>query len=395
MANRDQVALGMSRGTNGRRARALMAVGISLVLTLTACADNDETPDSAGETAGGAPQDTAQPDASTETADDQSEPDDAADAEPDEGAAEALEPLDDGFPERAITLWSVQDPGHTDDLFNQIVADIARQYSPVDINVDVNPSGPPYAYAHMEFLKPQPGGEEGYHPFSLSWFGGTLRPYLVPALETVDPEGIQPVNSMVEAPFMIVANLESDFDTLEDAEQFAQDNPGELLTVASTAGSATHGALLVWAESAGIEIDFLPSSSPAEARTVLSGGGADLGLFTYQPGIGDNFKLLAQTGDEPISGFEDVPTTVELGHGNIGGSYRGYGTSPNVPQEHIEWLNELFRRVHEHPDFAEQMEGFELVFREPDDVRDLQSQIREAFVPIMDEAGLAHRGLDE
>lgn len=341
---------------------------LTFALVLAACGDNGDPEDSP---------DTA---ADVETDDEEPEPEDTGNEVP---------PLDDGFPDEAFTMWNAFDPGHTDDLFNQTVSNLGREISPVGIQTESQPQGPVLQYGLVDFLETQPRWEEGYHVYAISYFGSSLRPDTVDLLADRDLEDLKPINSMVEAPFVMAINPDDDrFSTVEEVEEWARENPGELTTVGSSAGSGLHSTLLVWASEADIEIDFLPTDGAGESRNVLLGGGADLGMLTYDPGMDDQVDLIAQTGDTSMSTLPDVPTTADLGYNIPAGSFRGVATMPEVPDEVIEWYADFFERIADMPEFADEMEGLDIVYRGPEETAELRQDIRDTFIPVLEEHGL-------
>lgn len=302
-----------------------------------------------------------------------------------------LQPLADGFPEAPITLWNVFEPGHTDDLFNITVAEIASKYSPVRLATQTNQMGPRSQYAMVEFLDGQERSDEGYHTFAISWFGPTTGLYTQEDLAENEIEDIAPINVMVAAPFIFAVHPNSEFDSLADIAEYARANPGELKTVGSDTGSGLHSSLLIWQNHEEIETTFIPTDGSGHSRQVLLGEGADLGVLTYQPGIEDELKILAVTGAERTSTLPDVPTTEELGVVIPAGSYRGYGLPTNVPAEHVAWLSKLFQLIADDPDFAAAQPGFDVTLRDAAEVRALQQEIVDVFVPVLDEIGLVVR----
>lgn len=372
----------MIHRTPGRRSRRRdrgIVTALVLALVLAACAGTDAADETTTTTAAQATT-IAPADTTTTTA-----PETTTTAAPEDTTV--LQPLEDGFPDRRITLWNAFEPGHTDDLFNVIVADIARKYSPVPLITDSHPSGSRLQYGLVEFLRGQAGAEDGYHPYAISYFGGSLRPYTVDALADADLTDIQPINSMVQAPFVFVAPLNSPFESLEDVATFARENPGELTAVGSGSGSGLHSTLLVWGAQEGVDFRFIPTDGAGESRNTLAGEGAMFGCVTFQPGMDETLKILAVTGPDRVSTWPDVPATGELGLNIPAGSFRGLGTLPGIPAEHLDWLDQLFQRVFADPAFAEEMPGFELTYHGPEETAALRQDIVDTFIPVLEDAG--------
>lgn len=358
----------MDRRTHRRLAARRGGLLIVAMMLVVASCGGDSTADSSTDTTAAPTTTTAAPTTTTE-------------------ASDVLAPLADGFPDHQLTLWNAFEPGHTDDLFNVIVADIARKYSPVPIVTASQPSGSRLQYGLVRFLRGQAGSEDGYQIYAVSWFGGTLRPYTVEALADAELTDLQPINSMLQAPFVALVPLDSPFETLTDVAEFARANPGELTVVGSGAGSGLHSTALVWADQEGIEFRFIPTDGAGESRNVLAGGGAQLGFVTFQPGLDQTFKILAVTGDQRVSIWPDVPTTSELGFKVPAGSFRGVGTVPGIPDEHLQWINNLLEKVFNDPAFGEQMPGFELIYTGPAEMAELRQSIVDTFVPVLETAG--------
>ena len=300
-----------------------------------------------------------------------------------------LPPLEDGFPDSPITLWSAFEPGHADDLFNNTVSQIAADYSPVRITTQANPMGPHLHYDLVDFLRDQQLAEEGYHAYSIGWFGLTVRPYTIESLAEAEITDLQPINIMEDVPFVFAVRSDSPHESLEDVAAAAAET--EMNAVASSAGSGLHSSLLVWAAQEELTFNFVPTDGSGQSKQTLLGEGAELAVLVYEPGLEDEVKILAVTGGRPVSTLPDVPTTEELGFNIPSGSYRGYGTLPEVSEEHRQWLDDLFRLVVADERFAEQRPGFEIVHQDAEEVAALRENVLDVFIPVLVDAGVAVR----
>lgn len=304
------------------------------------------------------------------------------------GESEVLQPLADGFPNQPITLWNAFEPGHTDDLFNIVVAEIAAKYSPVPLRTDTNPSGPELQYALARFLESQPLTSDGYNVYAVSWFGLSLRPHTIESLVGTPLEALQPIIVMQQAPFVFAVPPDSPYQSLEQLTEAARSRPGELTAVASGTGSGLHSSLLVWMEQAGVDVRFIPTDGAGQSRNTMLGGGADFAVLTYESGMEQQMRVLAVTGDTPVPALPEVPTTESLGLNIPAGSERGYGTVPGVPSEHLDWLYRLFERVANDPEFQQRQPGFTFNVLDREQVRATQRDIQDTFIPVLRDAGL-------
>lgn len=301
-----------------------------------------------------------------------------------------------GFPSGPITLWQPFEPGSDDDVFNQQIARIAAQYSPVPIATDTQQMGPALTYELSDWLQDQPGSDEGYHIYAVSWFGQTTRLFTQEAMAGIACEDLyqrlNPVNQMTFAPYSFLAPPDGEFQSIQDVEAYLAENPGGLTISSSSPGGGIHTSTLVWADQAGgLEFVYLPTDSPAEARTVLLGGGSDIATSRTEPGLDEEFTFLMVTGDDRLAMFPDVPAAGEFGYSIPGGTSRGYGTLPGVPDENIDWLFELLRLVNEDPEFEELFGDLDTTYRDRDYVEGSRQAVIDHYVPVLEGEGVIVR----
>jgi tripartite-type tricarboxylate transporter receptor subunit TctC len=325
--------------------------------------------------------------------------------EPDEPEASAefpsiidgvLQPLESGFPSEPITLWQAFEPGSDDDVFNQFVSQIAQQFSPVPITVNTQQMGPAQTYELSAYLMDEPGSDQGYHVFATSFFGQGTRLFTQSALADIPADDLyarlNPINRMTFAPYSFLANLDSEFATIQEVEEALREAPGSLSISSSSPGGGIHASTLVWARQAGgLEFNYIPTDSPAEARQVLLGGGSDVATSRVEPGLDEQFSFLMVTGDSRLEAFPDVPAAAEFGYDIPGGTDRGYATVPGVPEEHILWLTELFRLVSQTPEFQAQYSDLNLTYLEPAQVMEARAAVVREFAPVLDDVGVMVR----
>ncbi|MPZ15438.1 MAG: hypothetical protein GEU73_13630 [Chloroflexi bacterium] len=364
-----------------------LAGATAMLLVLAACGGGDE--DAAD------PVDEAA-DASESVEPEGAEPEGEESAEFPNVVDGVLQPLPDGFPSEAITLWQPFEPGSDDDVYNQFVAQVGAKYSPVEILTDTQQMGPATSYELSDYLLGRPGAEDGYHIHALSWFGVGTRLFTqeamsdIPAQEMFDK--LVPINVMTFAPYSFLAPIDGEFETIEDAEEYMAENPGDMVISSSSPGGGIHSSTLVWARQAGdFEFTYVPTDSPAEARQVLLGGGSDMATSRTEPGLDEQFKFLMVTGDTRLEVYPDVPAAGEFGYNIPSGTDRGYSAIPGVPQEHIDWLAEWLRLVNEDPEFLERYADLDLTYRGPEEVQEQRSVITEEFVPVLEEEGIVVR----
>ena len=384
----------VASGESARQVPLRRALGcfVVMALLLAACGSGETDDAGGGDTDGDEIAATDDGD-DTATAEDVGE-DDGADSFP-HVVDGVLQPLASGFPDQPITLWNAWEPGNDDDILNQTIARAGAKYSPVDIQADTQQMGPGLHYELVPFLEDRPGATDGYHLYATSWFGLGTRLFTLESLADVPfdelYDRLNPINRMLATPFAIFTSQDSPYTSIEELESYMRDNPGELVLSGSAPGSGTHSTAVVWSRQAGVEFTYLPSESNAEIEQLLLGGGADIGVAPLQPGYQEQFNVLMTSGEAKLQGFDDVPSATEQGYTIPSGSETGYGTLPDVPQEHIEWLTEWLRMVSEDPEFLDAYAQYDTTYVGPDQVEEDRQAVLEHFVPVLEDQGLVVR----
>lgn len=118
------------------------------------------------------------------------------------------------------------------------------------------------------------------------------------------------------APTAIAVKKDSKFNTLKDLIDYAKENPGKLNFAVQAIGSIPHAAGLALAESAGIEMVYLPVNGDGPALKALLDGSADLFIphISFLSKNKDQIKSLAILQGERLSTMSDLPTAKEQGH---------------------------------------------------------------------------------
>jgi tripartite-type tricarboxylate transporter receptor subunit TctC len=312
----------------------------------------------------------------------------AQDVTPKFGPDGKLMPLADGFPSEPLKLWAAFPPGNTEDVLNVVVASIAKKYSPVPIETQARDSGPTRYYDLVGYLRNQRGGLDGYHMFSIAAFGSTLYPYTIDGMQGRKYSDLAYIGNVEEAPFAFVVKKDSPYRTLADVEAFARQNPDRLVVVGSTTGSSLHSSALAWAKQAKLTFRFLPTDGAGQSQTTLLGGGAQLGLLTFDRTQHADLRTIAVTSDKRSELLKDVPNTKELGYNIPSGGFDGYATLPEVPASHRAWLEALVKRVTEDPELATRRPGYTIAFRPPAEMDAMRKQITDTFIALLDELGL-------
>ena len=104
-------------------------------------------------------------------------------AQPGEFVKGVLQPLADGFPNKAITLIVIDEPGSRDGIYARTMQEALRGISPVNILVSDEEVAQGGTFYKMGDLLTRPGGDQGYFPFIMDLWGTSLDPLMEPVKE--------------------------------------------------------------------------------------------------------------------------------------------------------------------------------------------------------------------
>lgn len=169
-------------------------------------------------------------------------------------------------------------------------------------------------------------------------------------------------------PYIIAVHEDSEFETLEEFVDYANENPGELdVGGYGASGSAHNIAFNIFAESANIETNWTAYESTGDAVTALLGQHVD--AINSNPGQvsqyveSDEVRVLGVMAEEPLEDMPEVPTYEEAGYEveTDWSQFRGIYAQADVPEEVQAELSELFIEAMESDEYQEYMENAQLL----------------------------------
>lgn len=146
------------------------------------------------------------------------------------------------------------------------------------------------------------------------------------------------------------------YESWEELAAEAEQQPGELKVATVGANSVDDIVLAALAEEVGAEFRAVPFSEPTERYAALLGGGVDvlyeqLGDVKQYLDSGD-FVPVVLVADEPVKGFEEVPTAEELGLPAevVLPQFRGIVTSSDASDEIVTALSDACEEASQSPE---------------------------------------------
>ncbi|KAF5049599.1 Tripartite tricarboxylate transporter family receptor [anaerobic digester metagenome] len=272
-------------------------------------------------------------------------------------SSEAAPKLD--YPKRAIEMVVPFGAGGSADMMARTVAQLMGNYIDKPINV-VNKAGGGSTNG-MVYANEQEA--DGYTILEIT-----------PSLPIIEAQGAAPVN-FTEC-FVPIGNFQVDiqsfainkknphFTDLDSMIAYAKAHPNTVKVGGTSPGGLDDYIVRGFAEAAGIELVYVPYNSAAETKSALLGGEIDV----YQDKLISFLQMLQTDEVVPIvtlyerrltevEEMKDVPCTVEKGINFTQGSWRGFAVKKGTPQEIVDFLEDILKKVYESDEYRKMAEN--------------------------------------
>jgi tripartite-type tricarboxylate transporter receptor subunit TctC len=273
--------------------------------------------------------------------------------------------LADGFPNQPIVLIVIDEPGSVDSLYANQIAEAASKISPqpvvVEHRVDFTNFG---TWEGIAWIKDQGDiATQGYITYVL-----TLPDAMID-MAAIDIEGmtgqttadLNPVIATERVPFMFIQRADAPWgNTIQGFVDHAKANPGTVRHITGGPGGGMDAAMRFWLTGLGVEVLDVIGGNPGERALAVASGEGDITASppdVLSPHLdAGKVALLMGAGDAAFPApWETVPTSGSLGLANDPFKQtRTIATAPGVPDEHRQWLYELFAAAAQDPAFVEQ-----------------------------------------
>lgn len=313
-----------------------------------------------------------------------------------------MEPLADGFPNRPIVLLVVDEPGSTDSVFASQIAEAASRISPqpvtVEHRIDFTNFG---TWEAIAWIRDQGKlASEGYINYIYTLPDATID-LLAIDIESQVGVGLDDLVGIIGAekvPIIMIQRADAPWgDTLEDMVKYAKENPGKIRHISGGPGSGHDATMQSWVRRLGIEVKDVQSGSPAERALAVASGEGDINtspVDVFQPHMdaGRVVPLMASGKDLPPP-WDKLPSA----QGTLGwtddpfGQVRVIAATPEVSEEHREWLFKLFAEATKDEDYRKkrlQISGLQILNLNTEELRQIADTAIEKVKPIYQEKGI-------
>lgn len=273
-------------------------------------------------------------------------------------SSEAAAPKLD-YPKRAIEMVVPFGAGGSADMMARNVAQLMGNYIDKPINV-VNKAGGG-STTGMVYANEQEA--DGYTILEIT-----------PSLPIIEAQGTAPINFtesfvpignfQVDIQSFAISKKNPNFSDLDSLIAYAKAHPNTVKVGGTSPGGLDDYIVRGFAEAAGIQLVYVPYNSAAETKSALLGGEIDI----YQDKL-ISFLQMIQTDEvvpivtlydrrlTEVEEMKDVPCTVEKGINFTQGSWRGFAVKKGTPQEIIDYLEEVLKKVYDSEEYRKMAEN--------------------------------------
>lgn len=262
--------------------------------------------------------------------------------------------LADDYPSKPVNVVVGYAAGGGTDVMARTIASYLERYLDGDASVVVR-------------NRPGAGGQIGFSEVAAARADGyTLGTMNLPAALAVtydrhasyDADSFTWLANFVSDPNTLVVPADSDFHSLQDVIDAADERRGRLTVALAALGGNDHFAAIMFANAGGIELNEVPFNGASLARSAIMGGHVDMGTMAYSQTVGfeDELRVLAVFADERLEQAPDVPTAKEQGFDIEMGSFRGIVAPAGLPEDVRESLVTALAEVAQDAEFMAAME---------------------------------------
>ena len=317
-------------------------------------------------------------------------------------AAEEIKPLADGFPNQSLRIVVVDNPGTADSLYATALVKAAEGLSPVPIKIDHRPDFSTWGTWEAQAWMEQQGdaSNDGYL-MAVFPAPGIIIDLLATDMKKavgVDLRDFNPVILTERLPYFLHQRSDAPWgDTLEDLIKYAKEHPNTVRYISGGPGAGQDAAMKWYLDKLGFTVkEIIGGNSFERALAVASKEGditvspPDTILPHYEAG---RLDVLMMAGSEKApEPWSKVPSSASFGLENDPWStQRGLVVTKAVPKEHRLWLEALFTKAANDPEFIKlrkQIPGIQLKVLSGDETSKLLQNLYDQALPIMKKIGI-------
>ena len=166
------------------------------------------------------------------------------------------------------------------------------------------------------------------------------------------------VSGAVQGQSFLVVKPDSPYNTLEEALDYAKENPGDFKIAGALVGSQAHQLVIELGEEAGVKFSYIPYEGVSDAVTAVLGGKADMAIGSNAAPQVKSGELKALSVDTPERSkiAPDVPTLAELGYDVKASLWRAVAVHPDTDEAIVDKLYSHLQEALQSEEFSAYLE---------------------------------------
>jgi tripartite-type tricarboxylate transporter receptor subunit TctC len=249
------------------------------------------------------------------------------------------------YPNRPITLVVPLPPGGTNDTLARAVADKLSAGLGQQVVVENRPAGGSGTVASRAVVR---GPADGYTLLLAYTTTVATAPSILPDVGYDARKDFAPVGLIGSAPALLLVHPSVSYKNIGELIAAIKASKEPFQVGIPSVGSVNHLAAVLFAEQAGVQLQYIPYKGSAPLNTDLVGGHVKVGFNPIPPSRaaieGKLIRALAATSAKRSSTYPDLPTIAESGlPGYDAVLTYGIAVAPGTPRPIVEKLNRVLR----------------------------------------------------
>lgn len=262
----------------------------------------------------------------------------------------------DDYPSKPITLVVPYPAGGGSDAIGRFVADALAAGLPQSVVVE-NRAGAAGSVGGGEVARAKPDG----YTILVGGSAPLAANKVIQSGLAYDPQtDFTPISLVGETPLIMIGGKDIEMNTVHDVIEYAKANPGQLAIGNAGLGAKGHIAAGLFAQKAGIEVNFAPYRGSAPLLADLLGGHIGLAIDTpgtYVPHVKEgNLKALGVTSLRPLASLPDVKPIAEQGLDGFQATlWYGCVGPAGMPEDVVQKLSDVIAAWAQSPEGKEKL----------------------------------------
>lgn len=262
------------------------------------------------------------------------------------------------YPERPVRMIIGYPAGQATDIVGRLIAEQLAEKLGQPFIVENRP-GQGASLALSQLTKEK---ADGYAMVLSATAAYVTNPHLYKSIDYDTLNDFEPIGTLIDFPLVMVANIDTPYDTYEEFLEYARENPGSINHSSSGNGTLSHLGMALLQKETDINLLHVPYNGSVQAMTDVAAGNVDVGIdtVTVTKSLIDSGRLkpLAVTVPKRLNLYPDTPTLDELGVDGFNvAAWLGMVFPAGTPTEYVKIINDQLKVILADPSTVKQLEA--------------------------------------